>query len=255
MKTDFEKLTEIINEAESLLTKSVTSSSPEFVAWKTKAERFLISKYGDNSHEYSSFKKLDFTLRAYVLGTADSEFVNACHKDIEKAIAIFKVYLEDVEEGISNDMSQTQPPNYSKVFIVHGHDGELKEAVARMIEKQGIEAIILLEQANQGRTIIEKFEDYCDVGGAICLFTADDIGKAKSDIEEKYRARQNVVFETGYFMGKLGRDHVVILSDKGVEIPSDLAGVVYTDTSNWQVSLLQELLAMGYNIDFNKFFK
>ena len=130
----------------------------------------------------------------------------------------------------------------------------MKESVARIIEKQGIEAIILSEQINQGRTVIEKFEDYSDVGGAICLFTADDIGRARESEENSFRARQNVVFEAGYFMGKLGRDHVAILADKGVEIPSDLAGVVYTDTTSWQVDLLRELKAMGYTVDFNRLF-
>lgn len=141
-----------------------------------------------------------------------------------------------------------------KIFIVHGHDGELKQAVARIVEKQGITAIILSEQANQGRTIIEKFEDYSDVDGAICLFTADDIGKAKNDSADNQRARQNVVLETGYFMGKLGRNHIVILADNGIEMPSDLSGVVYTDTDSWQIDLLKELKAMGYTIDFNKLF-
>lgn len=55
-------------------------------------------------------------------------------------------------------------------------------------------------------------------------------------------------------MGKLGRDHVVILSDDGIEMPSDLSGIVYTNTANWQIELLKDLKAMGYSIDFNKLF-
>ena len=147
-----------------------------------------------------------------------------------------------------------QPMNYAKVFIVHGHDGELKQSVARIIEKQGIEAVILSEQANQGKTIIEKFENYSDVGGAICLFTADDLGRSKESETDRARARQSVVFETGYFIGKLGRDHIVILADDGIEMPSDLSGVVRTNTGNWQFELLKELKAMGYAIDLNLLF-
>lgn len=142
----------------------------------------------------------------------------------------------------------------NKIFIVHGHNGELKYSVARVVEKQGIEVVILSEQANQGRTIIEKFEANSDVCGAICLFTADDVGKAKDAPSESPRARQNVVLEAGYFIGKLGRNHVVVLADSGIEIPSDLSGVVYTSTSNWQVDLLKELKAMGYEVDFNRLF-
>ena len=162
------------------------------------------------------------------------------------------MYASDLEEESSIAIKSERVVTYEKVFIVHGHDGELKEAVARIIEKQGLEAIILSEKVNQGRTIIEKFEDYSDVDGAICLFTADDIGKAKKETTDKPRARQNVVLETGYFMGKLGRSHVVILADNGIEMPSDLSGVVYANTSNWQVDLLRELEAMGYKIDFDK---
>ena len=253
MKSNYEKLSEIIKEAEELLKKDITRLSTEFKAWKMKAERYLISCFGETSHEYSEFKKLDFTTIFWGQSIAQSEYVTSCHEDIKTAIAIFKVYLEEAKEESTN-VIHNQPMNYSKVFIVHGHDGELKESVARVIEKQGIEATILSEHSNQGRTVIEKFEDYSDVGGAICLFTADDFGRAKDSENDSCRARQNVVFEAGYFMGKLGRDHVAILADKGVEIPSDLAGVVYTDTNNWQVAMLKELKAMGYNVDLNKLF-
>jgi predicted nucleotide-binding protein len=253
MKSNYEKLSEIIKEAEELLKKDITKSSTEFKAWKMKAERYLISCFGETSHEYSEFKKLDFTTIFWGQSIAQSEYVTSCHEDIKTAIAIFKVYLEEAKEESTN-VIHNQPMNYSKVFIVHGHDGELKESVARVIEKQGIEAIILSEHSNQGRTVIEKFENYSDVGGTICLFTADDFGRAKDSENDSCRARQNVVFEAGYFMGKLGRDHVAILADKGVEIPSDLAGVVYTDTNNWQVAMLKELKAMGYNVDLNKLF-
>ena len=175
-----------------------------------------------------------------------------CKNGLTSCKAIFETYLEDLQEEPALNSSISPAQNANKVFIVHGHDGELKESVARIIEKQGIEAIILSEKANQGRTIIEKFEDYSDVGGAICLFTADDIGNEKSKSESNSRARQNVVFEAGYFMGKLGRDHVVLLADSGIEMPSDLSGVVYTNTANWQFELLKELNAMGYKVDMNK---
>ena len=156
--------------------------------------------------------------------------------------------LDDETGDNKSEMLQT----FEKVFVVHGHDSALKESVARIVEKQDIEAIILSEQANQGNTIIEKFEQYSDVSGAICLFTADDLAKAQSGDTMQLRARQNVVFEAGYFMGKLGRRHVVILADSGIEMPSDLSGVVYTNTANWQFELLKELNAMGYTVDLNK---
>lgn len=252
MKSNYEKLQNIIAEAENLLKISITSSSPEFQAWKMKSERFLISEYGENSHEYTDFQKTYFSPLLFTIDTSDSDFVKACHNGINTTIAKFKVYLDEMNDSMRLKEVSKAIIKHDRIFIVHGHDGELKEAVARIIEKQGIGAIILSEQANQGRTIIEKFENYSDVGGAICLFTADDVGKAKSTDGLRPRARQNVVFETGYFIGKLGRDHIVILVDRGVEMPSDLSGVVHTDSTNWQFELLKELNAMGYRVDANK---
>ena len=253
--TDYEKLKEIIDEIPKLLAENVTSSSAKFEAWHTKAERFLIAKYGKDSYEHNKFRQTSFSLLLWTFDTPDRAFIEACQDGLSTTQAIFQTYLDELKEKGTIPPKRISDTDSFKVFIVHGHDGELKEAVARTIEKQGIMAIILSEQTNTGKTIIEKFEAYSDVSGAICLFTADDTGKKKSAKDDLPRARQNVVFETGYFMGKLGRDHVVILADKGVEIPSDLSGVVYTDTNNWRLELLKELNAIGYSIDFNKLFK
>ena len=143
-----------------------------------------------------------------------SAVVRKCKEGLVATKIIFQSYLEEMSDNVTAINSKEGQAAFDKVFIVHGHDGELKQAVARIIENQNIEAIILSEKANRGRTIIEKFEDYSDVDGAICLFTSDDIGKAKKDADDKPRARQNVILETGYFMGKLGRQHIVILADK-----------------------------------------
>lgn len=165
-------------------------------------------------------------------------------------VSFLKSYISRFDVNENNDNSSSN--DFSKVFIVHGHNGELKEAVARIIEKQSLEAIILSEQTNRGKTIIEKFEANSNVGAAICLFTADDKGRSASDTSEQGRARQNVVFETGYFIGKLGRENIIIIADSSVEIPSDLSGVVYTDKSDWRIEVLKELREIGYGIDLNK---
>ena len=115
-----------------------------------------------------------------------------------------------------------------------------------------IHPIILNEQENHGKTIIEKIECNTDVGAAIVLFTNDDIGREKSSKDEVPRARQNVVFEAGYFMGKLGRDRVIIISEKGVELPSDLHGMGVSDRDNWKLEICNELKALGFSIDKNK---
>lgn len=249
--TDREKLEWLISEVDVLIKHYVKPSTPGFQVWISEAERFLIKKYGADSFEYNKLKETRFMPVAYV---SDSDVVRKCKDGLLATKLIFEKYLEELQEDFSSDVAFERTTTFDKLFIVHGHDGELKESVARIVEKQKIEVIILSEKVNKGRTIIEKFEDYSDVGGAICLFTADDYGRAKDGKIDNARARQNVVLETGYFMGKLGRDHVVILADKGIEMPSDLSGVVYTDTDKWEINLLKELKELGYSIDFNKLF-
>lgn len=142
-----------------------------------------------------------------------------------------------------------------KIFIVHGHDEVVRETVARFIQSLGLHPIILHEQTNQGRTIIEKLEYYGDVGYAIVLLTPDDVGGKNKDTL-KSRARQNVVLELGYFVGYLGREHVcAILSSDEIELPSDIFGIVYVkyyQGGEWKLELAKELKGIGFQVDMNK---
>ncbi len=142
----------------------------------------------------------------------------------------------------------------SRVFIVHGRAEGPKETVARFIEKLELKPVILHEQANKGRTVIEKFEDHSDVGFAVVIMTGDDIGGIKEEPDkQKPRARQNVILELGFFIGALGRKRVCVLYEKGVEIPSDYQGVLFVPMENdWQLSLAKEIKEAGFSIDLNK---
>lgn len=144
----------------------------------------------------------------------------------------------------------------NKIFIVHGHDEGMKQAVARSLEQQGLEPIILSEQPNSGRTIIEKFEEESNVGFAVVLMSdQDDHGAEVNCMKLKPRARQNVILELGYFIGKLGRRKVFVLRKGDVEIPSDILGVVYQsydDAGAWRYNLCDELSSAGYDVDKNK---
>lgn len=146
-------------------------------------------------------------------------------------------------------------PVTNRVFVVHGHDGEARETVARFLEKIGFDPVILHEQANRGRTIIEKVEANANVGFAVVLLTPDDLGKSKGAADLEPRARQNVLLELGYFIARLGRDKVCALKKGHVEIPSDFAGVVWEamdDAGGWKHKLARELNAAGHVIDWNK---
>lgn len=166
-------------------------------------------------------------------------------------------------EVISNMGNQRANPalnksfNMQKVFIVHGRDDHIKTDVARFLEQMEISPIILHEQASQGKTIIEKIEEHSNVGYGIVLYTPCDKGGLADceDSELKPRARQNVVFEHGYLIGKLGRDRVCALMKDEVEYPNDISGILYIKYQNndaWKFELARELKNAGYSIDLNK---
>lgn len=144
--------------------------------------------------------------------------------------------------------------SYKKVFIVHGRDDLAKSEAARFIEKLKLEAIILHEQANIGKTIIEKIEEYTNVGFAIILYTPCDTGSLKGESDQKSRARQNVVFEHGYLIAKLGRKNVCALVKDDIETPNDISGILYIELDKhgaWKVKVAKELQKAGYVVDMN----
>ncbi len=144
----------------------------------------------------------------------------------------------------------------TSVFIVHGTNDGRKEAVARFLSTLDLTPIILHEQANLGRTLIEKFEAHADVSFAVVVLTGDDSGGPTGHPESvRARGRQNVVFELGYFVGRLGRKRVCTLYEEGVEIPSDFNGIVYIPldaAGAWRTLLARELRAAGFRIDMNQ---
>ena len=174
---------------------------------------------------------------------------------------VTKSLLAEAKEIIANpkttDISKNVPLDKSKVFIVHGHDNEAKLEIARFIQQMGFEPIILHEQASKGMTIIEKIEEYSNVGFGIVLYTPCDIGYDKDkETEKKARARQNVVFEHGYLISKLGRNNVCALVKPSVETPNDISGIVYIpfdSNGGWKIPLAKEMKSSGYEIDFNLF--
>lgn len=137
----------------------------------------------------------------------------------------------------------------NEVFIVHGHNEGVRESVARFLQKGGLKPIILHEIANQGRMVLQKFLDSSNVGFAVILMTPDDFGAATGK-EPKPRARQNVILELGYFIGKLGQSRVCALKSGDIELPTDILGIGWTSLDNgaWHVPLWRELKAAGYDV-------
>jgi predicted nucleotide-binding protein len=154
--------------------------------------------------------------------------------------------VKTIDDIIEKDLA-----NGNKVFIIHGHDNEMKREVQLLLNRAELDDVVLHECPDKGRTIVEKLiEESQDAGFAIALLSPDDL------LEDGiYRARQNVILEIGYFMGKLGKERVLMLKKGEVEIPSDLQGLLYKDFDNqgaWKTKLIKEINAAGIEVDFAK---
>ena len=233
----------------------------EYNLWNDFNSEYLKQSFNNEFNEYRDrYDKcsmfIGFAKRAQ---TPNSKLINfkesvkAKVTNLKKLLAKADLLKCSVESPVKETKSSMEPQELSNnVFIVHGHNERIKLDTARTIEKLGLNPIILSEQPNQGQTIIEKFELHSDVGFAVILLTTDDLGKVKTDDEDKYRARQNVIIEMGYFIGKLGRSKVFPLYEEGVELPSDLHGVLYVpidDAGSWKFRLAKELNASGYDVN------
>ena len=157
-------------------------------------------------------------------------------------------------EGVSATPQSTYG---NEVFIVHGHDDEAKETVARFVENFGIEATILHEQANRGQTFLKNLKNMLpkQVLQLSCSHPTILVPSKDETDNPKPRARQNVVLELGYFWGRLGRGRVCVLHKGGVELPSDMQGLLYVPMNSpdeWQLPLAREMKQAGLLIDLNK---
>ena len=177
------------------------------------------------------------------------------HEGMGSIKAGYQMEVKKVQaQQVSNVKKIKEDVLNNKVFIVHGHDDLAKVTLARFLEKVGLEPVILHEQASSSQTIIEKIESHSDVGYAIVLYTPCDTG-AKNGNDHVPRARQNVVFEHGYFIGKLGRSKVTALVKGDVETPNDISGVVYIDLDvrgAWKIDVAKELIKAKFTIDLSK---
>jgi predicted nucleotide-binding protein len=198
---------------------------------------------------------------------------NLTRKNIPKALFLvsqFQLLQRRIVSSVGNMLSPNPLYEFSKmasksivsknVFIVHGKDDKPKLELARMLEKSGFNAIILSEQPDKGRTIIEKLEEETlDVGYVFVILTPDDV---VTDLPSplppppyppfnfRYRARQNVILELGYFVSKVGRNRVCCLHKGDLELPSDIHGVLFKKfdktVEECYKGIVEELKAVGY---------
>ena len=244
--------------------KRLPSDSSDFEKWHRTTKVAITNAFGEQSSHVTDFEKINFWLMAFSDLTPESEFHAAYIRGLESAASLLESMLDEIEEYWEEDERSSEvadsaietPKSTNRIFVIHGHDESARETVARFLEKLGLEPIILHEQPNKGRTIIEKFVDYADVGFAVVLLTPDDVGAIKGqEADVRPRARQNVVFEFGYFIGRLGRENVCALVRGDVERPSDYDGVLYIPldkSDGWKMRILRELKAAGFEVDANQ---
>lgn len=241
---------------------------PVFESVAGKANQVLAELYGAETPEYWRFSvHLDRASINMAYESPLSEVREGYREGLADAIAKIQSLVELFEEQVDLPERHEQPAAIvqdatvrpvpaRKVFIVHGHDEAAKLEVARFVERLGLEPIVLHEQLNRGQTIIEKFERHAaEAGFAIVLLTPDDMGyRAGQQDQAVARARQNVILELGFFVGALGRQNVVALN-KGVEIPTDLQGVIYEpmdERGAWRTNLAREMRSAGIAVDMNR---
>lgn len=263
------KLERRIAELEAFDTSTIQRRfDPVVDALQTKVNSTLQEILGHDTVEYHQHAAGNFdTLSMSVIpgyGEPLREVQNGYREGIHRCIVelhtlrdLFAERIADSQQQVTSSIPAKQGVRQSRrVFIVHGHDSAAKESVARYLTKLDLDPIVLHEQPNAGRTIIEKFEAHADVAFAVVLLTPDDVGHPIGiATEAKPRARQNVILELGFFTAALGRSRVCALYIGGVEIPSDFSGVLYHELDSggaWRLMLARELKAGGLDIDMNR---
>ena len=224
-----------------------------FKKWRRNTSVAISNTFGEDSENVSEFKRISYSPVISFGATSEPQYQQAFQSGMSSAKSLLESMMEEIEEYWDEDIpsatkSDSDIPSTkasNKVFVIHGHNHAAREKVARFLEKLNLQPVILHEQPNEGRTIIEKFENFSNVHFAVVLLTADDIGGEEQETRElRPRARQNVVFEFGYFIGRLGRERVCALLDTAIEKPSDCDGILYVpldEQDSWRMPLIQEL--------------
>ena len=264
-----ERLRRALREAEELKYNNTNGDSPEFSKWYRRTKLAISSVFGEDSSHVKEFTRISFHSGMITHNEYEDEIRNRkVHMTgLQTSCSLLESMIEEIEEYWEEEngaqISSHSPSQENdtlgsnRVFIVHGRDDGSRETVARFLERLKLEPVILNEEASRGKTIIEKFEHHADVGFAVVLLTPDDEGALRGEEGGRSpRARQNVIFELGFFIGRLGRERVCALTKGGsMEIPSDYAGVVYIpldDKGAWRIELVKELKAAEFDVDANR---
>jgi predicted nucleotide-binding protein len=262
------KLVKQIQEGESLFQECNTYPQhiedllEQYNSWNSFTAKLLGTLFPSQEEECQFRQRVLIQVQrisSYVQPYTPPELDN-CINDLKSGISILKRLVRELElyeeynQNLSHLSKKEKDHDKKKIFIVHGHDDFLRHEITSFLLGYGLSPIVLHEKSNSGQFIIEKIEKNSDVCFAIVLLTPDDEGRntlSISDDQLKPRARQNVILELGYFMGKLGRQNVCAVLKQDIEKPSDCNGLLYLPYDShggWKLNLLRELKAAGIEI-------
>lgn len=231
--------------------------TPDWLSWKMRAINVVNEVVSESSPALRIVKS---GIQIHTQGNSQDNFLRAKELILKALNQTIEVIENDKFSELKQPKSKSVIKTLSnKVFVVHGHDHGLKTEVENFLHEIGLEPVVLHKEPDEGQTIIEKFEKHSDVGYAFILLTPDEAAYLadqemiddKRRIKEK-RARPNVIFEFGYFVGKLGRNRVCCLYKGDVSSPSDLGGLIYkkilSSVEAEGFGIIKELKAAGYRL-------
>jgi len=264
------KIKDLIGRAERLFNSGI--NDPAFKSWRNDTIRFLQKVFGEESTEAATFKNIDFYYTYYTYDLLNYDWKenilnkkNVFERGLRNAIFYLKNYeseiLDDVDlrdragAGRGGQKGSSKKSNTKNILIIHGRNDNIKDKVANFISRLGIEPIILNEQINRGQTLLEKLEEYSDISVAIIIFTNEDMGNSNDESEYEKRAKQNFIFEAGYFLGNLGEKNMIVVAEQSVMLPSVLEGYDYykmDSEDKWKEEIAEKLKDMKrFNIDMS----
>lgn len=230
--------------------------TPDWVSWNARLENTLSKLFDQNSAPVRMWRQ---GAKIELKGNGPDAFEATMGYYLGALHAAREILKEDrfgeaIEVGASAPFAKS-----NRVFIVHGHDEKAQSELEIILGEVGLKPVVLHRQADGGRTLIEKFEHYSDVGFAFVLLTPDEIAYLVADEKEpdnkrrkEHRARPNAIFEFGFFVGKLGRGRTCCIYKSPVSVPSDLDGLIYKkferSVEEIAYALGKELKAAGYKL-------
>jgi predicted nucleotide-binding protein len=229
------------------------SYSPEWIVFRQRALD-IADELGRNNDAAKTIRR---GLNATLLGNGFDEF-QASKLSIVNGLRAAAHLIGDQPLKLPTTPTKTVIRS-NRVFIVHGHDHVAKSELELYLTELGLEPVVLHRQADEGKTVIEKFEKHSDVGYAFIILTPDEIAYPISDEKvaddkrrKERRPRPNVVLEFGYFIGRLGRENVCCLYTGEVDLPSDVSGILYkefhTHVKEIFYDIRKELLQRNYKL-------